>query len=673
MKKMICMALALLLLPLTTLAIESPAYTYTLDYYYNLIRTQDAYMPGSVMLRELNMKSPEDLFLLGHTLYIADTGNGRILRYDMDSGWVTEIGKGVLQQPTGVCADAQGKVYVADYKAQAVVIFDAAGQELQRITRPDSVLYGAKSAYKPQKIVLDSYGNIYVTSEGTHEGILQFDARGVFAGFFGANRVASLKLIDRITDVLFTQEQKDKQPRRNPSRIVNLDVSTENLVFSLSQFSPKDAIKQLNMAGINVMYARNLYASDNVVDVAVAPDGVFYTITDTGSIGEYDVNGFYLFFFGGRAISSDRNGLTSVVSAICVDADHNLYVLDKQRGIVQPYAATDFARQVHAGLLLYSQGRYSEAADIWQDYIRLTPTSRFAHAGYGMALWQMGDYQQAYGELCQANEMDYASEAYWELRNLWLMENLSAILVVLFCLCVMAYTLAWLQKKKRVFSPFKAWWKQHISKTVVMRAFATMRSIIRHPMDTLYDIKHNTQGSLASAGILYLLALLVYMLDLAFTAPLFNSGVLNVPGSNPYMIAAIAAVPALLFVIGNYFIASINDGEGSMRHVATAMGYALSFYILCSPLITLLSYALTFNEQFIIVLLRVVVYGYTVVLIYLAAKEIHGYSAGQTLKNLLLTICFVGLALLAMAILYLLWHELIGFIQTLTEEVRLRA
>ena len=97
------------------------------------------------------------------------------------------------------------------------------------------------------------------------------------------------------------------------------------------------------------------------------------------------------------------------------------------------------------------------------------------------------------------------------------------------------------------------------------------------------------------------------MLDTGLTAPLLNSGLLKAPGSNPLLLGAVVALPCCLFVVGNYFIASINDGEGSIRQVVTAMGYALSFYILCTPVLTLLTYALTYNEQFIMTLLRIVI------------------------------------------------------------------
>ncbi|MDR0897914.1 MAG: YIP1 family protein [Oscillospiraceae bacterium] len=674
MKKWFGLIMVLLLaLPSAALAVESTTYSYTLSIYYDYIRTQDAYTPGGVMLRELELKSPEDLFLIGQTMYIADTGNARVLRYQMDTGLVTVIGQGLLQRPTGVCAAEDGTLYVADYGAAAIYRFDADGQLQQTIQRPDNTLYGASTVFKPQKVDLDTFGNLYATSEGTHEGILQFDARGVFAGFFGANRVEDLSIIDWITDRIYTQEQKDKMARRNPQRIVNLAVSDQDLVYSLTQFNREKAVKKLNMAGINILEAYSLYADDNVVDVAVGRDNVFYTLTDMGNVIEYSDDGYVLLAFGGRAVASDRNGLTSVAAAICVDDDHNVYVLDKQRGVVQPYAATDFAKSIHQALEDFSAGRYAESADIWQEFIRLTPMASFAHSGYGRALWQMGEYEQAKIELELAWEREYASQAFWEIRNRWLIDNLSTILISLVALAALLGVLSFLNKKYRIFAPVQQKWQRLTAHNRAMVALRTVRRTARHPIDTFDDIRLGLRGDMISASIVYLLAFAVYMLDIAFTAQLFNSWELNTPYSNPILVAGAVLVPGLLFVVGNYFIASINDGEGSFRHVFIAMGYALSVYACLTPVATLLSYAVTMNEAFILTLLRWGTLGYTGILVFLAAKRVHDYSFGQTIKNLLLTLCFVLLALVTLIILYMLYIALYDFIKTLVEEVRLRA
>ncbi|MCK9526722.1 MAG: hypothetical protein M0R49_12460, partial [Limnochordia bacterium] len=313
--------LLLLLLILVVLrapaeALESTAYTYTLSTDYLIVRTQDAYVPGSVLLREIGLRSPEDLVIVGRDMYIADAGNRRIVRYQMDSGLVEFLGEGILKQPTGVCVTRDGRIFIADYGASAIVVLNRAGTDvLHTIQRPSAALYGATTPYKPQKVAVDAFGNLYVTSEGTHEGILQFDVNGNFSGFFGANKADPLNPMEWIQETLYTEEQKSRLLLRNPPRIVNLHVSEDNLVYSLTQFRRRESIKKLNLAGINILLYKEIQGENNFVDIAVGPGGEMFAVTSTGSITEYDQDGRYLFAFGGRAIAADRNGLTSVVSA----------------------------------------------------------------------------------------------------------------------------------------------------------------------------------------------------------------------------------------------------------------------------------------------------------------------------------------------------------------------
>ena len=76
-------------------------------------------------------------------MYIADTGNRRIVRYRMDTGAVEFLGEGLLRQPTGVCVAHDGRIFVADYGGAVVVLSNSGDAVLSTITKPETVLYGA--------------------------------------------------------------------------------------------------------------------------------------------------------------------------------------------------------------------------------------------------------------------------------------------------------------------------------------------------------------------------------------------------------------------------------------------------------------------------------------------------------------------------------------------------
>ena len=64
---------------------------------------------------------------------------------------------------------------------------------------------------------------------------------------------------------------------------------------------------------------------------------------------------------------------------------------------------------------------------------------------------------------------------------------------------------------------------------------------------------------------------------------------------------------------------------------------------------------------------------WSAVLVFLAVMHIHNFSTKYTIKNILLTFFFVIVALVAVAILYLIWDKVIEFVNEVSAEVIYRA
>ena len=102
----ICMLCVLISAALPAYAVEGTTYTYTLSMDRSkLITTMDAYLPAGTYLSEIGLSSPEDLFLKGRDLYIADTGNKRIVICSLDTGEIDTFGETELKKPTGISVD----------------------------------------------------------------------------------------------------------------------------------------------------------------------------------------------------------------------------------------------------------------------------------------------------------------------------------------------------------------------------------------------------------------------------------------------------------------------------------------------------------------------------------------------------------------------------------------
>jgi len=91
-------------------ASENTTYTYTISVDDEWIRTQDAYMASEIIFKDYDLSQPSDIFINGRNLYVADSGNSRIVIYNLDTKEKTFIGESILSQPSGVFAKNDGTV-----------------------------------------------------------------------------------------------------------------------------------------------------------------------------------------------------------------------------------------------------------------------------------------------------------------------------------------------------------------------------------------------------------------------------------------------------------------------------------------------------------------------------------------------------------------------------------
>ncbi len=684
MRKKLAVLLAVCLLLVfgatTVSASENTTYTYTISVNDGWIRTQDAYMPGNIYMRNLGMSTPEDLCIVGKTLYVADSGNGRVVVYNMQTEESWEFGKGILTKPRGLFVTENGDIYVAD-GGGFVYVFDSAANLKQTIGRPDSYLYSDISEFQPTKVAVTSEGNIFVCSEGTAEGLLQFDAKGEFQGYFAANR-KYLTFMETIEDMILSEKLKQDLLSRRPRAIYNLDIDGRDLVYTITQTDEfgyawkaaaakqENCLKQHNLAGVNIL-SRDKFMADewNFVDVASGLYGNVYALTYTGLIYEYDSEGELVFSFGGRAVSSERNGIFTYATAIELDDEGFVYVLDREKNFVQVFYPTDFAVATHQAIYDLENGNYENSEQTWSAVLKLNGMSRIAHMGYGKTLFHQQRFEEALEEFRFARNREYYSQAFWELRDKWMSENMVYFLVVIF-IAVAYYIVSSFIKRRR---PVVVTRVKEIPKTKGKRFLHDMtyfRYMLRHPIDGYYYLKRGHAGSILSATILYFVVFIVYMADTLFRGFIFGFAAIE---ETPMALMGIAFfIVCGLFVIGNYMVASINEGEGSLKSLYILLPYALSPYLVITPFIVASTYVLTQNEGFLVSLAWTIAIVWSGALIFIGLTETHNYSFGDTVKNVLLTLFFMVVAIITVAVLYLLWVQVITFVQDVFMEVSYR-
>lgn len=668
MKKLLLVLLVLIGISIGGASVKavSPYTTWTLGPGGFLFPTQDAYTPLDEI--DLPVSSPEDMFLAPDGfLYIADTGNGRIIKLSTDFQVAAEFGQGILQSPTGLFVDENGTIYIADSGKKAIVILDADGNLLNEFGRPSEPLFGANREFSPQKIAVDRRKNLYIISEGSVNGLVIMNNVGNFIGYFGANSAEmSLKMI--LQRAFLTEEQLDQFIRNEAASPSNIAIDHESLVYTITAGTDSSrSIRKFTISGNNLL--QWTFGSNNSQDIHVSEDGLLVTVDANGTIFEYDLSGTLLFVFGSQDTGDQRLGLLSNPTAI-ERVEDNLYLLDKNKNAIITYRVTDFARRVHEGVRLYTEGFYEEAKPFFEDVLIDNGLVLMAYQALADANYMQGDYSSALENYRYADDLSGYSQAFWELRNAVLQQYLGSGLAVVFAGWVMLGVFTRLEHRRNWLEPLRHLARK-AQKIHLVDDFVFLFRFIKQPVDSFYYIKQNLRGSLVFAFAIYGWVVVVRVLSIYLTGFLFRSYAfswqIQIEMEVIYLV-----LPILLWNVANYLVATISDGEGSLRHVIIGSAYSLFPYALFSLPIMLLSNVLTLNESFIYTFSTQLVLLWCGLMLTIMVKEIHNYSVSETLRNILTTLFTMAIFLLTGYILYVLFNQLYEFVLAIIQEVGLR-
>ena len=656
----------LLCLPRAARGEQATSYTYTLDDKYDFIRTQDAYLPNRT-LTELGLSSASDLFIDGNDLiYIADTGNKRVIIYDIRTGKTDDI----LQikdfsSPSGVFVSAAGKLYVADPGAKAVFVFDGNRSLEAKLTKPDSPLY-ADTNYEPKKVAADGGGNIYIISEGVYNGVIQLAATGEFLGYFTVNK-ANLTLAQEIQRLLFTREQVANLVDANPTVFTNVFVDQSGIVYTATSGLYRNGMKKHSTNGGN-MFKQTVYSLDTLTDVYVDQHDFIYTCSNEGYIDVYSKNGDLIFEFGSRVTTSDVVGLFTRLPAIAVDSEGSIWALDGNKGYLQSFKTTEYARMVYNALNQYEAGNYDEAMAQWNEVLKRNQMSVLAHDGAGKAYLHTEEYEEALEHFRVANDKTYYSEAFWEVRNGWIQKYMGVILIVLVVLLIGVKTLQTVDR--RTGGKWKAW-KGNASAALkrmpVLRDLALAGRMSRRPDDCAYEIGKNRLGSVAGAAVIYVLFFAAYLLYQ--TKKGFIYQMQDVQDMDMGFVVLGFWVLWGAFILCNYLVTSINDGNGTFRQIFMVPAYGLLPTVGALLMVTLISHALTYNESFLLTLCMVAGISWSVVLIFIGLMTIHEYSFKEMVVSLIMTVLFMLIIAIVCIILSMMWNSLRSFLTSVGKEL----
>lgn len=653
----------LIMLLSTTTVFAAPYGSYIPSKYSTVDYSNTLYEPLTAVPVELTQ--PKDIFVdEADNLYVLQAKS--ILFIGDDNQAVELVGEDALTEATGIFVDAN-YIYVADKGAKELKIFDLQGQLLKAFGRPENNLFGSKSPYVPIKVSVNKNGQIFVLSDGNTNGLIQMDIDGNFIGYFGANT----------TDTSFFQKLKEKVLKDTalgsliktiPPSITNLDIDAQGVVYAAGTSDDyKKNIRRLNVIGQDIFLESPLTEeTKGVIDVAVAGNFVFMLNHTNGFVSIADNYGKLVGIWGSKTNDTPVDGLFLNPIAIETDSKSNVYVLDEGLNNIQVFEPTEFMNNIFTALTLYKEGKYDESKVYWEGIVKVNRNSVVANESLGLLARKDQSYDKSMAYFEKAGDKDGYSDSLWEVREKILTKYLGLMLIALFVLYGLGIVYSSVIKKTK--------WMQKIQKKLdvfkerqLVGDFLKFKQVIKKPNHIFYRLKTRNTISLKGATIIAVIGLaLVLFADYSYSYLFFDGYKENFD----IVEALIQYVLVFgLYILSNFLITSILDGEGKLKHIYIGTIYALAPYVLFALPVALFSNVLTLNDVFMLDVLKAIMIIGVVILLIIVHIEIHNYRFMESVKVLILTAGTMLIIFIVTTTLLSLFSQLIIFFLSLLKEV----
>lgn len=197
-----------------------------------------------------------------------------------------------------------------------------------------------------------------------------------------------------------------------------------------------------------------------------------------------------------------------------------------------------------------------------------------------------------------------------------------------------------------------------------------IKHVVVHPFEGFEEMRWKKSGSVKIAfGIVALLFIGLIVKDRMFAFHFHNNydKLFNIV---PYFVRSIVFFAA--WVIGNWAVCTLLDGEGTLRKICIFSAYSLVPYTASLYITTVLSHILIREEAVFIDCVYYIGAGWSILLAFNAIKAVHQYSSAKTIKAVLLTIASMFVILMLLVLVMTLFQKVGVFIFSIYTEIRYR-
>ena len=652
---------------------------------------------------------PESVFVVNNVentdfngIYVCDPKNERIVVFDLNGEFIREIKKpksslieeGKEYFPISCVVDKYGRIYVASTtNREGIIVMTFAGDFINFIGAPKVTV----SALEALIQMISPKAAEYLAFIPTAYSTLDLDEE---TGEFVYATINYAEGDDEDTQLA---QIESKATDGSPVRLLN--ANGDDIMKRNGFFAPSGEVAISTSAELTGANKDAPKGVSDIVDVASGPNGVWSIIDQKRSkVYTYDRDGNLLYIFGdagsqlgnltkAKSISyqyvnvevtvKDENGnivyLVDENGEFILDAQgkkqpkteikQETYILvvdtDEMRASITVYRRTEYAGLLDEAIGLQNERNYKAAAVKWDEVLAKNNNFDTAYVEKGKALYREGKYDEAIEYFKNAYDIENYATTYQEIRKVNSSKPVVFIgVIVLVVLALMG--LSWVFKKAAKIN-------QATAIKTGPRKFTEELTygfhLMFHPFDGYWDLKHEKRGSVRAATVFLICTIVAFVYQGQGQGYYYNPQ--GVTG-NAFGQVLSVVIPFGLWIIANWCFTTLFDGEGSIKDIYIAVGYALFPVPVLVVLSTALTNILVGSESQITTLIITIAYIWMGLLIIVGMQVTHDYSTGKNVLTIIATL--VGMIfIMFLAVLFVsLISKMASLVSTISSELSYR-
>lgn len=197
-----------------------------------------------------------------------------------------------------------------------------------------------------------------------------------------------------------------------------------------------------------------------------------------------------------------------------------------------------------------------------------------------------------------------------------------------------------------------------------------VRHTVMHPFEGFQDLHWKKAGSLKIAFFIILLLFFGEIAKDRLFGFQFYASYDKMFNIVPFIMKS--AVIFAAWVVGNWSVCTLLNGEGTMKDVCISSAYALIPYVGQIYINVLLSHVLIRDEYIFMQALEFIGIGWSMLLIFSAVRAVHQYTISRTFIAIALTVAVMVIMLILLVLFISLIQQVYIFIYSLYTEISYR-